>query len=94
MSKVRVIFGPQGEPIEIHEKPSSAVAAGTDREQAVTPVTEDGICPTCGQVWGETCSDGGQAADPEMLLREDDYIVDIDDGEEDETEESINELLA
>lgn len=56
MSKIRIEFGPQGEPLEIHEKPSSAVAAGTDREQAVKPTCEEGICPTCGQVWGEAAS--------------------------------------
>jgi hypothetical protein len=92
MSKVRIFLGPQGEPIEVHEKPSSALASGTDREQAVTPTCEDSICPTCGQAWGESVASQPGAdlsaqpgATPDFeALREDDDIVDIDEPDDDE----------
>ncbi len=86
--------------------PTSAVASGTDRDKAmseyaakivvgpqgevVLPTCESGICPLCGQGFPETCSDGGQAADPEALLREDDYIDEIDEPEDDEAFEGAS----
>jgi|SRR5271157_3336249 len=89
----------------IPAKADSSVAAGTDRgtvdtETAVLvgpqgekiyPVSDSGICPVCGQVWGETASQPGAdmsaqpgaTPDPEAI-REDDYVVDIDEPEDDE----------
>ena len=74
---MKILLGPQGEPIEIREKTTSAVAAGTDRaEFAVTqkpfvgPQGEliypsfDVLCPTCGQPFPEeTCSQPGEEPD-------------------------------
>lgn len=86
--------------------PTSAVASGTDRDKAmseyaaqivvgpqgevVLPTCESGICPLCGQGFPETCSDGGQAADPESMLRKDDYIDEIDEPEDDEAFEGAS----
>lgn len=66
---MKIILGPQGEPLEIREQFASTLAAGTDRaEFAVTqkpfvgPQGElvypslDAVCPTCGQPFPETCS--------------------------------------
>jgi hypothetical protein len=92
--------------------PDSSVASGTDRDRVATEQavligpqgekiypTADGICPVCGQQFPEQCSDGGQGADPEMTMREDDYIDEIDEDESDEafedaTPQSDFELLA
>ena len=66
------------------DTPSSAVAAGTDRENAAMELArgpqgeiinpshwgDTCPCPLCGQTWGECCSeDGGQVCDPEVSLR-------------------------
>lgn len=69
---MRIILGPQGEPIEIRDD-NSALAAGTDRDAAmkqfaakiirgpqneiILPPTEEGICPLCGQDFPESCSE-------------------------------------
>ena len=59
----RIWLGPQGEPVEIREKSDSAVAAGTDREKAVRPSSENGICPLCGADFPEQCSQPGAEPD-------------------------------
>jgi len=79
----KIWIGPQGEPVEIRDVavdgpgfgPTSAVAAGTDREQAITkfaasivgpqgeilrPTCEEGICPLCQQAWPEVSSQPGE----------------------------------
>jgi hypothetical protein len=66
----KVWIGPQGEAVEIREKPDSSVAAGTDRSELeyaaeqplVGPQGEiiaplDAVCPTCGQAMPETSTD-------------------------------------
>ena len=70
---MKIILGPQGEPLEIREQPAGTLAAGTDRaEFAVTqkPVVGpqgelvypslDAVCPTCGQPFPEACSQPGE----------------------------------
>ena len=87
-----VLLGPQGEPIFESRDASvdgvgfgptkvttTAVASGTDREQAIKqfaakiirgpqneiilPPTEQGICPLCGADFPEACSQPGAEAD-------------------------------
>lgn len=90
-----ITLGPQGEPLlseaELRDVsadgvgfgptkvPTSAVASGTDREQAVKkfaasivrgpqgeiilPPTEQGICPLCGADFPEACSQPGVEPD-------------------------------
>jgi len=63
----KIWLGPQGEPVEIREKPDSSVASGTDRSELEFAATKygpqgellvwpDAICPTCGQPFPETAS--------------------------------------
>lgn len=73
---MKILLGPQGEPLEIREKPTSTITVGTDRaEFAVTqkPLVGsqgeliypslDAICPTCGQPFAEACSQPGEEPD-------------------------------
>src|SRR5271157_5628726 len=99
---MNVVIGPQGEPIEVRDVsadgvgfgptkvPTSAVASGTDREQAIKqfaakiirgpqneiilPPTEQGICPLCGADFPESCS--APSAEPDGFDDPDDAPVD------------------
>ena len=81
-----MLTGPQGERIaetdaEWRSLSDSSVAAGTDREQAITkfaasiirgpqneiilPPCEEGICPLCGADFPESCSQPSDTPDTE-----------------------------
>ncbi len=88
------MLGPQNEPLYSNEelramRPDSVVAAGTDREQAVSnfasklvgpqgeiirPVCEEGICPLCQQQWPECAS--ANELDPRAPVEQDSAFID------------------